>query len=172
MEHLSKSLFPFFGRKLNNSSGIVPSFVKFAKIYGLLLLLLTITLYIIGPYLLIWYLGNSFISSIVIFQILLPAILMKRQRSFFWINLLGTLCLIFVVSLPYIGAMHYSFYEILKLLSVSQSVFLLIVLIWMLIVAKNDKINSINQIYDFNKHLQERYFAIFESDFKIVIFAF
>jgi PST family polysaccharide transporter len=146
MEPLSKSLFPFFGRKLNNSSGIVPSFVKFAKIYGLLLLLLTITLYIIGPYLLIWYLGNSFISSIVIFQILLPAILMKRQRSFFWINLLGTLCLIFVVSLPYIGAMHYSFYEILKLLSVSQSVFLLIVLIWMLIVAKNDKINSINQI--------------------------
>jgi PST family polysaccharide transporter len=146
MEPLSKSLFPFFGRKLNNSSGFVPSFVKFAKIYGLLLLLLTITLYIIGPYLLIWYLGNSFISSIVIFQILLPAILMKRQRSFIWINLLGTLCLIFVVSLPYIGAMHYSFYEILKLLSVSQSVFLLIVLIWMLIVAKNDKINSINQI--------------------------
>ena len=72
------------------------------------------------------------------------AILMKRQQSFFWINLLGTLGLIFVVSLPYIAAMHYSFYEILKLLSMSQSIFLLIVLIWMLIVAKNNKISSIN----------------------------
>jgi PST family polysaccharide transporter len=74
MEPLSKSLFPFFGRKLNNSGGIDPSFEKFGKIYGLLLLVFTITLYIIGPYLLIWYLGNSFLSAIIIFQILLPVI--------------------------------------------------------------------------------------------------
>jgi PST family polysaccharide transporter len=38
------------------------------------LLVFTITLYIIGPYLLIWYLGNSFLSAIIIFQILLPVI--------------------------------------------------------------------------------------------------
>lgn len=74
MEPLSKALFPFFGRKLNSSAGIDPSFGKFARIYGLLLLLLTITLYIIGPYFLIWYLGKSFIVAIPIFQILLPVI--------------------------------------------------------------------------------------------------
>ncbi|WP_348810463.1 oligosaccharide flippase family protein [Flavobacterium maritimum] len=73
MEPLSKALFPFFGRKLN-SAGIDSGFGKFGKIYGLLLLLLTIILYIIGPYLLIWYLGKSFMSAIVIFQILLPVI--------------------------------------------------------------------------------------------------
>jgi O-antigen/teichoic acid export membrane protein len=70
------------------------------------------------------------------------AIVMKRQKSFFWINLLGTLSLIFVVSLPYIGSMHFSFYEILRLLSISQSIFLLIVLVWMLVVAKNNRINQ------------------------------
>lgn len=74
MEPLSKALFPFFGRKLNNSDGIDASFVKFGKLYGLLLLLLIIVLYIIGPYFLIWYLGQSFASSIIIFQILLPVI--------------------------------------------------------------------------------------------------
>lgn len=74
MEPLSKALFPFFGRKLNNSSGIDPSFGRFAKIYGLLLLFLTITLYVIGPYFLIWYLGKSFLPAIVVFQILLPVI--------------------------------------------------------------------------------------------------
>lgn len=74
MEPLSKALFPFFGRKLNSSAGIDPSFGRFAKIYGLLLLLLTITLYIIGPYFLIWYLGKSFLAAMPIFQILLPVI--------------------------------------------------------------------------------------------------
>lgn len=74
MEPLSKALFPFFGRKLNSTVGIEPSFGKFAKIYGILLLLLTITLYIIGPYFLIWYLGKSFLIAMPIFQILLPVI--------------------------------------------------------------------------------------------------
>lgn len=74
MEPLSKALFPFFGRKLNSSEGIHAGFGKFGKIYALLLLLLTIVLYIIGPYLLVWYLGKSFISAIIIFQILLPVI--------------------------------------------------------------------------------------------------
>lgn len=74
MEPLSKALFPFFGRKLNNSIGIDPSFGRFGKIYGLLLLLLASTLYFVGPYLLIWYLGKSFLNAIIIFQILLPVI--------------------------------------------------------------------------------------------------
>ncbi len=70
------------------------------------------------------------------------AIIMKRQRSFFWINVGGTLSLIAVVSLPYLGPYHFSFYKILQLLSISQSVFLLVVLCWMLLVAKNNKINE------------------------------
>lgn len=74
MEPLSKALFPFFGRKLNGSEGIDSGFGKFAKIYGLLLLLLTALLYFIGHYLIIWYLGNSFLSAIIIFQFLLPVI--------------------------------------------------------------------------------------------------
>ncbi|QKJ64823.1 oligosaccharide flippase family protein [Flavobacterium sp. M31R6] len=74
MEPLSKALFPFFGRKLNSTAGIDPSFGRFAKIYGSLLLVLTITLYFIGPYLLIWYLGKSFQTAIIIFQVLLPVI--------------------------------------------------------------------------------------------------
>lgn len=74
MEPLSKALFPFFGRKLNISGGMHSGFGKFGKIYGTLLLLLTITLYFIGPYLLIWYLGKSFITAILLFQILLPVI--------------------------------------------------------------------------------------------------
>ena len=74
MEPLSKALFPFFGRKLNSPDGSSASFIKFGKIYGLLLLLLMLTLYFVGPYLLIWYLGASFISAIILFQILLPVI--------------------------------------------------------------------------------------------------
>jgi PST family polysaccharide transporter len=74
MAPLSKALFPFFGRKLNSSEGIDSGFGKFGRIYGLLLILLTITMYFIGPYLLIWYLGKSFISAIIIFQVLLPVI--------------------------------------------------------------------------------------------------
>ena len=74
IDPLAKALFPFFGRKLNSSTGIRSGFEQFGKIYALLLVLLTITLYIIGPCLLIWYLGKSFISGIIIFQILLPVI--------------------------------------------------------------------------------------------------
>ena len=40
MEPLSKALFPFFGRKLNSSEKIDSGFLKFGKIYGILLLIL------------------------------------------------------------------------------------------------------------------------------------
>lgn len=74
MEPLSKALFPFFGRKLNSTEGIDSGFGKFGKVYGVLLLVLTCILYFIGPYLLIWYLGKSFLSVIIVFQALLPVI--------------------------------------------------------------------------------------------------
>jgi polysaccharide transporter, PST family len=75
MEPLSKALFPFFGRRLNSGEDINSGFIKFGKIFGFLLLLSIIILYLIGPYLIIWYLGDSFYSSIIIFQILLPVVL-------------------------------------------------------------------------------------------------
>ncbi|BBE18889.1 membrane protein [Aquipluma nitroreducens] len=74
MEPLAKALFPFFGRKLNSSKEIYSGFGVFGKIYALLLLFITIILYLIGPYLVIWYLGKSFISGIIVFQVLLPVI--------------------------------------------------------------------------------------------------
>ena len=74
MEPLSRALFPFFGRKLNSSEGMHSGFGKFGKIYGVLLMVLTVALYFIGPYMVIWYLGKSFISAIILFQILLPVI--------------------------------------------------------------------------------------------------
>lgn len=74
MDPLAKALFPFFGRKLNSSKEMGSGFGKFGRIYALSLLCATLILYLIGPYLLIWYLGKSFISGIIIFQILLPII--------------------------------------------------------------------------------------------------
>lgn len=75
MDPLAKALFPFFGRKLNDSYQGKTGFINFGKVYALLLLLATIALFLIGPYLLIWYLGQSFISGIIIFQVLVPVIL-------------------------------------------------------------------------------------------------
>ncbi len=81
-----------------------------------------------------WLLMN-FLTSPISFI----AIVMKKQKSFFWLNVMGTAALIAVVSLPYMGFFHLDFYEILRLLSISQAIFLAIVLIWMLVIAKNTK---------------------------------
>lgn len=78
-----------------------------------------------------WLLMN-FITSPISFI----AIVMKQQKAFFWVNVLGTASLILVISLPYLGFFHLGFYEILRLLSISQAVFLVVVLIWMLVIAR------------------------------------
>ena len=85
MEPLSKALFPFFGRKLNNSVGIDSGFGKFGKFYGILLLLLTCILYFIGPKFLIWYLGESFISISLVFKVLLPVVFFGGLNYYFGI---------------------------------------------------------------------------------------
>jgi PST family polysaccharide transporter len=85
MDPMSKSLFPFFGKRLNSKEGSNSSFIKFGKIYVILLLLSIIVIYLIGPYLIIWYLGNSFYSSIIIFQILLPIVFFGGLNYYFGI---------------------------------------------------------------------------------------
>lgn len=75
IDPLAKALFPFFGRKFNNSKENLKGFLQFGKYYTLALLLLTISLYFIGPKLILWYLGNQFTGAIFIFKILLPVIL-------------------------------------------------------------------------------------------------
>lgn len=87
MEPLSKSLFPFFGRRLNSGEGINSDFIKFGKIYGILLLFFIIMLYLIGPNMIIWYLGDSFYTSIIIFQILLPVVFFGGLN--FYLGIIG-----------------------------------------------------------------------------------
>lgn len=79
-----------------------------------------------------WLLMN-FLTSPISFI----AIVMKRQKSFFWLNVIGTAALILVVSLPYMGFFHLRFYEVLRLLSISQSIFLVVALVWQLAIAKS-----------------------------------
>jgi len=120
IDPLAKALFPFFGRKLNSSTEIRSGFGQFGKIYALLLVLLTIILYIIGPYLLIWYLGKSFISGIIIFQILLPVIFLGGLN--YYLGIIGLINLgmnkyfsrvvfitgIFSISICYILSSYWS----------------------------------------------------------------
>lgn len=82
------------------------------------------------------WLSLNFLTSPISFI----AIVMKRQKSFFWVNVLGTASLIIVISLPYLGFFHLTFYEVLRLLSISQAIFLAVVLVWMLLVAKKGRV--------------------------------
>ena len=74
-----------------------------------------------------WLLLNFLSSSISYIPVL-----MDRQRTFFWLNLTGTLGLIAVVSIPYWGNPAMDFYALLRWLSISQTCFLGIILGWML----------------------------------------
>jgi len=137
---LAKALFPFFGRKLNTSKKIRTGFGKFGKIYASLLLLLTITLYILGPYLLIWYLGKSFISGIIIFQVLLPVILLGGLN--YYLGIIGLINLgmdkyfskavfitgIFSLAMCYILSSYWG--PIGAAIAMSSSEFLLLILIF------------------------------------------
>ncbi|GET29336.1 hypothetical protein SD074_15380 [Prolixibacter sp. SD074] len=85
MDPLSKALFPFFGRKLNEPNESNSSYVKFGKIFTLILVIILSLLYLFGPKLLIWYLGKSFESAIVLFQIMIPVVLFGGLNYYFGI---------------------------------------------------------------------------------------
>lgn len=85
IDPLAKALFPFFGRKFNNSKENIKLFFQFGKIYTILLLILTTILFAIGPQLILWYLGSSFKSAIIVFKILVPIILFGGLNYYFGI---------------------------------------------------------------------------------------
>lgn len=66
-------------------------------------------------------------------------ILLNKQKKFFWVNLVGTICLLLVVLFPYFGIISLNSLQMLNLLSISQSIFLFCVLIWLLSLAWKGK---------------------------------
>ncbi len=66
-------------------------------------------------------------------------ILLNKQKKFFWVNLIGTICVLMVVLIPYLGIISITSLQMLNLLSISQSVFLFCVLIWLLSLAWKGK---------------------------------
>lgn len=84
-----------------------------------------------------WLLLNFLSSSISYIPVL-----MNRQRTFFWLNLAGTLGLIAVVSIPYWGNPEMGFYTLLQWLSISQTCFLAIILGWMLYIVKKERVKQ------------------------------
>jgi teichuronic acid exporter len=69
-------------------------------------------------------------------------VLLNRQRTFFWLNLAGTVLLLLVVSIPYWGIRDFPLTYILQLLSISQAVFLAFILGWMLWIAKKGPLRA------------------------------
>jgi teichuronic acid exporter len=63
-------------------------------------------------------------------------ILLNKQRSFFLFNLIGTLSMLIIVSIPYWNGGYFSFKEILSLLSYTQAFFLIFVLVWLFSIAR------------------------------------
>ncbi len=78
-----------------------------------------------------WLMLN-FIASPLSF---LP-ILLGKQKAFFWVNLVGTSSMFLIVSIPYWGYFQLNFFDMLKLLSVSQTIVLSYNLIWLLWLAR------------------------------------
>lgn len=85
IDPLAKALFPFFGRKFDKSKENLKSFFLFGKFYIIMLTLFTIILYFIGPQLIIWYLGDSFRSVIIVYKILIPIMLFGGINYYFGI---------------------------------------------------------------------------------------
>lgn len=80
-----------------------------------------------------WLMLNFMVSPISHLPIIL-----RKQKSFFWVNLIGTLSMLFIVSIPYWKIMDLSIYQMIKFLSLSQSAFLIYVLLWLLWLTKKE----------------------------------
>lgn len=63
-------------------------------------------------------------------------IILNKQKPFFLVNLIGTLSMLFIVSIPYWKIIEIDMYQMIKLLSLSQSAFLIYVLVWLLWLTK------------------------------------
>jgi len=64
-------------------------------------------------------------------------ILVGAQKTFFWLNLVGTILMIIVVSIPYLFEINITFIHLLSILNVVQSIFLGLILIWIFKIARN-----------------------------------
>lgn len=82
-----------------------------------------------------WLMMNFIISPISHLPIIL-----NKQKAFFWVNLVGTLSMFLIVSIPYWKVVDINMYQMIKYLSLSQFAFLLYVFIWLLwLVKKADR---------------------------------
>lgn len=78
-----------------------------------------------------WFLLNFITSPISYIPILL-----NKQKAFFWINLGGTLSMLFIVSIPYWGFVNLTFKEMLHFLSITQAIFLGTILFWFIHISR------------------------------------
>lgn len=79
-----------------------------------------------------WLMLNFITSPISYIPILVGA-----QKMFFWLNLVGTILMIIVVSIPYLFEINITFIHLLSILNVVQSIFLGLILIWIFKIARN-----------------------------------
>lgn len=85
-----------------------------------------------------WLFINFIISPISYLPVLL-----NKQKSYFWVNLIGTLLMIVIVMIPYLGVFECDIFFLLKMISYSQSLFLIFLFFWLFKIVKNYKISEI-----------------------------
>jgi teichuronic acid exporter len=142
---------------LQEDKAIFPLVMKVTLVLGGLSVVPFFLINIYGPDLFTFVFGAKWKESGEMATIMIPwlllnfitspishlPILLGKQKSFFWLNVIGTASMLLVVALPYAGMTAIGFKEMLLLLSLSQSCFLLVVLIWLLYIAKKQVLRKI-----------------------------
>lgn len=130
-----------------------PIFPMVFKIVQLLVAISIVPLFLIGVYgsdLFVFVFGQKWQQSGEMATLMIPwlmmnfitspishlPIILNKQRAFFLVNLVGTLSMLLIVSIPYWGIFDLDMYQMIKLLSFSQSAFLLYVIAWLLWLTK------------------------------------